>query len=82
MQAFDARSALDRKHSQKEVRSSLVARCAADLGFPAAGVAASPLPGPSGNVEYFLWLRAGKGQALEGETLERAVRRAVEEGPQ
>jgi 23S rRNA (cytidine1920-2'-O)/16S rRNA (cytidine1409-2'-O)-methyltransferase len=24
-----------------------------------AGVTASPLPGPSGNVEYFLWLRHG-----------------------
>ena len=24
-----------------------------------AGVAASPLPGPSGNVEFFVWLRRG-----------------------
>jgi 23S rRNA (cytidine1920-2'-O)/16S rRNA (cytidine1409-2'-O)-methyltransferase len=23
------------------------------------GIAASPLPGPAGNVEYFLWLRRG-----------------------
>ena len=28
-------------------------------GSAYAGVTASPLPGPSGNVEYFLWLRAG-----------------------
>jgi 23S rRNA (cytidine1920-2'-O)/16S rRNA (cytidine1409-2'-O)-methyltransferase len=34
-----------------------VATAAADLGLGVAGVLASPLPGPSGNVEYFLWLR-------------------------
>jgi 23S rRNA (cytidine1920-2'-O)/16S rRNA (cytidine1409-2'-O)-methyltransferase len=36
-----------------------VARHATTLGLGVAGVTASPLPGPSGNVEYFLWLRAG-----------------------
>jgi len=36
-----------------------VAAAAADLGLGVAGVAASPLPGPSGNVEFFLWLRRG-----------------------
>jgi 23S rRNA (cytidine1920-2'-O)/16S rRNA (cytidine1409-2'-O)-methyltransferase len=36
-----------------------VAVAAADLGLGVAGVTASPLPGPSGNVEYFLWLRRG-----------------------
>ncbi|WP_416905187.1 TlyA family RNA methyltransferase [Micromonospora echinospora] len=34
-----------------------VAAAAADLGLGLAGVAASPLPGPSGNVEFFVWLR-------------------------
>jgi 23S rRNA (cytidine1920-2'-O)/16S rRNA (cytidine1409-2'-O)-methyltransferase len=34
-----------------------VAAVAAELGLGVAGVAASPLPGPSGNVEFFLWLR-------------------------
>jgi 23S rRNA (cytidine1920-2'-O)/16S rRNA (cytidine1409-2'-O)-methyltransferase len=34
-----------------------VAAEAATLGFGVAGVTASPLPGPSGNVELFLWLR-------------------------
>lgn len=34
-----------------------VAAAAARLGWPAHGVARSPLPGPSGNVEFFLWLR-------------------------
>jgi 23S rRNA (cytidine1920-2'-O)/16S rRNA (cytidine1409-2'-O)-methyltransferase len=27
------------------------------LGWRLAGCVASPLPGPSGNVEYFVWLR-------------------------
>jgi 23S rRNA (cytidine1920-2'-O)/16S rRNA (cytidine1409-2'-O)-methyltransferase len=34
-----------------------VANAAAALGLGVAGVVASPLPGPSGNVEFFLWLR-------------------------
>jgi 23S rRNA (cytidine1920-2'-O)/16S rRNA (cytidine1409-2'-O)-methyltransferase len=36
-----------------------VAAAAAALGLGVAGVAASPLPGPAGNVEYFLWLKRG-----------------------
>lgn len=36
-----------------------VAASAAQLGLGLAGVAASPLPGPSGNVEFFVWLRRG-----------------------
>ena len=59
-----------------------VATCAADLGFYPVGVTPSPLPGPSGNVEYFLRLRALTEHPLRGEALERAVWRAVEEGPQ
>ena len=34
-----------------------VADAATHLGCRVEGVARSPLPGPSGNVEYFLWLR-------------------------
>jgi 23S rRNA (cytidine1920-2'-O)/16S rRNA (cytidine1409-2'-O)-methyltransferase len=34
-----------------------VAATGAELGLGVAGVAASPLPGPSGNVEFFLWFR-------------------------
>lgn len=34
-----------------------VARAAADRGWGALAVTTSPLPGPSGNVEFFLWLR-------------------------
>ena len=36
-----------------------VAETAAGLGLGVLGITASPLPGPSGNVEYFLWLRRG-----------------------
>ena len=38
---------------------------------------ASPLPGPSGNVEYFVWFRRGA-PALDDADL----RRAIESGPQ
>jgi 23S rRNA (cytidine1920-2'-O)/16S rRNA (cytidine1409-2'-O)-methyltransferase len=34
-----------------------VAEAAHRRGWGTAGVVASPLPGPSGNVEYFVWLR-------------------------
>jgi 23S rRNA (cytidine1920-2'-O)/16S rRNA (cytidine1409-2'-O)-methyltransferase len=34
-----------------------VAATAAGLGLGLAGVTASPLPGPSGNVEFFVWFR-------------------------
>jgi len=59
-----------------------VARRAGELGWHTVGAAASPLPGPSGNVEYFLWLRAETDRALAGDALGDAVRRAVTEGPQ
>ena len=36
-----------------------VVRAAADRGWGARSVTVSPLPGPSGNVEFFLWLRRG-----------------------
>jgi 23S rRNA (cytidine1920-2'-O)/16S rRNA (cytidine1409-2'-O)-methyltransferase len=36
-----------------------IADAAAARGWGAVGVAVSPLPGPSGNVEFFLWLRHG-----------------------
>ncbi|MET7798656.1 TlyA family RNA methyltransferase [Streptomyces decoyicus] len=49
-----------------------VARRAAELEFGVLGVTASPLPGPSGNVEYFLWLRAGA-PALDPADVDRAV---------
>jgi len=54
-----------------------VAQAAADLGLGVLGVTASPLPGPSGNVEYFLWLTRGAPPLAEGELLQ-----AIEAGPQ
>ncbi|AKN17169.1 TlyA family RNA methyltransferase [Mycobacterium haemophilum] len=59
-----------------------VARRAIELGWRTMDVTASPLPGPSGNVEYFLWLRAQTDQGLLAEGLETAVQRAIAEGPQ
>ncbi|MGW1975247.1 TlyA family RNA methyltransferase [Streptomyces sp. NPDC001889] len=53
-----------------------VAGQAAELGLGVLGVTASPLPGPSGNVEYFLWLRAGAPELDPAD-----VDRAVAEGP-
>lgn len=53
------------------------------LGLSCRGVSASPLPGPSGNVEYFLWLVKDGGATHPSDTeLEAMIRKAVEEGPQ
>ncbi|MFJ8165470.1 TlyA family RNA methyltransferase [Streptomyces sp. NPDC096136] len=63
-----------------ELRAEAVREVAAQawkLGLGVLGVTASPLPGPSGNVEYFLWLRAGAPALDPGD-----VDRAVAEGPQ
>jgi 23S rRNA (cytidine1920-2'-O)/16S rRNA (cytidine1409-2'-O)-methyltransferase len=54
-----------------------VAAAAYELGVGVAGVTASPLPGPSGNVEYFLWLRRGA-RPLDP----AALAAAVDQGPQ
>ena len=54
-----------------------VADAAYDMGLGCNGVVASSLPGPSGNVEYFLWLRRGS-----AEISEEALNRAIELGPQ
>ncbi|RBY84664.1 TlyA family RNA methyltransferase [Blastococcus sp. TF02A-26] len=64
----------DPAHRQDAVLQ--VARAAAELGWGTAGVVASPLPGPAGNVEFFLHLRRDAGPPEEDD-----VRRAVEEGP-
>ena len=60
-------------------RSAAVHRvitAAGQLGLGVEGVTASPLPGPAGNVEYFVWLRRGAPPLDEDE-----LQRAIEEGP-
>lgn len=54
-----------------------VAAAAAGLRLGVAGITASPLPGPSGNVEYFLWLRQGAAPLDDV-----MLRQAIEAGPQ
>ena len=44
-----------------------VAAAADRRGWGARGVTRSPLPGPSGNVEFFLWLRRGPAEIGEDE---------------
>jgi 23S rRNA (cytidine1920-2'-O)/16S rRNA (cytidine1409-2'-O)-methyltransferase len=53
-----------------------VAEQARQLGLGVRSITASPLPGPSGNVEYFLWLQAGA-PALD----DAVLRAAVDAGP-
>ena len=53
-----------------------VAARAGALGLGVRAVEASPLPGPSGNVEYFLWLAAGAAPLDEA-----ALASAIENGP-
>lgn len=60
-----------------------VAEFARTLGLSVKGVVASPLPGPSGNVEYFLWLVKDGGATMpDHEHLVNMINTAVEEGPQ
>jgi len=56
-----------------------VVSAAAGIGLRLHGVTASPLPGPSGNVEFFAWLR--RGEPLDEGAAAALVRTAVAEGP-
>jgi 23S rRNA (cytidine1920-2'-O)/16S rRNA (cytidine1409-2'-O)-methyltransferase len=61
------------------VRSAAVRRvadAAAGLAWGTRGIVASALPGPAGNVEYFLWLRADAAPLDDA-----ALTRAVQAGP-
>jgi 23S rRNA (cytidine1920-2'-O)/16S rRNA (cytidine1409-2'-O)-methyltransferase len=63
-----------------QLRQEMIEKVAgqgAQLGLGVRAVTASPLPGPSGNVEYFLWFRR---DAAPLDPAEAA--RAVAEGPQ
>lgn len=66
------RDPLLRKAAVQEVADS-----AYDMGLGCNGVVASSLPGPSGNVEYFLWLKRGSHELSESE-----LDKAIELGPQ
>jgi 23S rRNA (cytidine1920-2'-O)/16S rRNA (cytidine1409-2'-O)-methyltransferase len=57
-----------------------VVAVAVDLGLCLIDATASPLPGPSGNVEYFLWLRRDPTDSRR--CAEELVHAAVREGPQ
>ncbi len=65
-----------RDPAQRAEAVAAVAAAALEIGLGAAGVAASPLPGPSGNVEYFLWLRRAA-PPLD----QIALQQAITEGP-
>jgi 23S rRNA (cytidine1920-2'-O)/16S rRNA (cytidine1409-2'-O)-methyltransferase len=56
-----------------------VAAAAAIRGWGARAVTVSPLPGPSGNVEFFLWLRQGPA-AVDERAIHTAVRTAAPSG--
>jgi 23S rRNA (cytidine1920-2'-O)/16S rRNA (cytidine1409-2'-O)-methyltransferase len=53
-----------------------VAESAARRGWGARAVTTSPLPGPSGNVEYFLWLRRGEPE-VDDALIDAEVRRTA-----
>ncbi len=61
------RDTADRSAAVKRVTGA-----AGQLGLGVLGVTASPLPGPAGNVEYFVWLRRGA-PPLDDNQLERAI---------
>lgn len=53
-----------------------VAHAAEARGWGVRAVTTSPLPGPSGNVEFFLWLKRGESQ-VDDEAITEAVRAQV-----
>lgn len=67
------------EHHVETVES--VACCAMDNGLGILAIEASPLPGPSGNVEYFLHMRAGDSDAIASEELHSRIEDAVRRGP-
>lgn len=52
-----------------------------EVGLSAYGLAASPLPGPAGNVEYFVALKADHPNAIAQEDLDARIEEAIAEGP-
>lgn len=63
-----------------DLRSQAVAsvsRAAAERGWGTQAVTTSSLPGPAGNLEYFLWLRRG-GPVVTAEDISTEVRRTAD----
>ena len=56
-----------------------VAAAAAERGWGARSVTTSPLPGPSGNIEYFVWLRRGV-PTVDATRIHDEVRRTADLG--
>jgi 23S rRNA (cytidine1920-2'-O)/16S rRNA (cytidine1409-2'-O)-methyltransferase len=56
-----------------------IADAAGARGWGARAVTVSPLPGPSGNVEFFLWLRSGAATVTDAD-IEAIVRGATDPG--
>lgn len=56
-----------------------VVEAAERRGWGTRAVTTSPLPGPSGNVEYFIWLRRGPG-TVDAEQIDAEVRRTASLG--
>jgi len=54
-----------------------VGAAAGQRGWGAVAVVTSPLPGPAGNVEYFLWLRQGPARVSDGDVADEVSRSGV-----
>lgn len=65
-----------RDTTERSAAIRTVCTAAGQLGLGVRGITASPLPGPAGNVEYFVWLRCDAPPLDEAE-----LQRAIEEGP-
>jgi 23S rRNA (cytidine1920-2'-O)/16S rRNA (cytidine1409-2'-O)-methyltransferase len=57
-----------------------VVAAAAERGWGVRDVVASPLPGPSGNVEFFVWLRRGPA-TVDDDRLEAVVSAGTTSAP-
>lgn len=71
-----------RDHALRASAIRGVAEAAAASGLAMRGVTFSPLPGPSGNVEYFLHLRREEGPVALPDDVDDMINTAVTEGPQ
>lgn len=70
------RSGVVRDPALRAAAVASVCAAAHSLGWGTAGVTASAVPGPSGNVEYFVWLRRDAGSVADD-----VIDTAIAEGP-